>query len=574
MLRQWIFTRSQQPENAYGPFTLDLLKAEGLNGFELLDIDRAPIPELGVGDIVVLTRCFLRHAETDQIVRGVENGCSLVWIQPPCSQRGSFGRGELAQRLGWMPQFRVLRSGRVRPGADRPGAGLPLQTHVPVTVYSKTEGAVASKVIAEALHDDKNPSGSPAVIEGTLGKGRVALFFYDVPKAVAMIRFGNPELASHVTGGWTWAHPLDLFTEHYDRELRYHPQADYHTQLLAQVVSDLSPQPLARLWYYENPEQRTAACLSSDDDWSTREQFEDLSSTALKHGARITFYMMEDTKLSNAALRKYQQQGHSFGPHVNAFKKDAEHYYFNFPAELHRETEVFRKRYGSCSASLQAHCAPWLGYQAWVGELEKAGYRMTLAYFCNDCFNGYMVGSGRPMRMYTPERGRSQLWQQALTTWDDQSLIPRYKAEHDAMVAEFEQLLQASLTHHSAMGFLSHPVSFSTYSKRYMDAVMGKMAQAGVPMYSADDWCAFQDRRDAVRLEQSATDGNVRVKVSGLSGRQTLMLPLLPEGTTPKATVDGKVLPSTIDMRLGRRHVFIALEGNGAKHDQEIEITF
>ena len=52
MFRQVLVTRSTQPENTYGPFAAEILRAEGLMGFRSVDIDTAPLPEIGPGDLV------------------------------------------------------------------------------------------------------------------------------------------------------------------------------------------------------------------------------------------------------------------------------------------------------------------------------------------------------------------------------------------------------------------------------------------------------------------------------------------------------------------------------------------
>ena len=65
---QFLLIRASQPENTYGPFVGEILRAEGLSGFRPLDLDTDGLPEFSPGDLAVLTRCVLRYAEIDALV--------------------------------------------------------------------------------------------------------------------------------------------------------------------------------------------------------------------------------------------------------------------------------------------------------------------------------------------------------------------------------------------------------------------------------------------------------------------------------------------------------------------------
>lgn len=98
------------------------------------------------------------------------------------------------------------------------------------------------------------------MVRQTLGSGLVSLFFYDLPAAVAGIRFGNPDLAGFTTTGhWNWTHAGDLFIGPIDERVRHLPQADLHAQLLAKLLTSMAPYPLARWWYYPQASQRSVA---------------------------------------------------------------------------------------------------------------------------------------------------------------------------------------------------------------------------------------------------------------------------------------------------------------------------
>ena len=90
--RQLLLIRSSQPENVCGRFAQEILRAEGLAGFEQVDLDARGLPALGVDDLAILTRCFLIKGEMDWLRESVQGGGRVACIQTS---------RQLAERLGW-----------------------------------------------------------------------------------------------------------------------------------------------------------------------------------------------------------------------------------------------------------------------------------------------------------------------------------------------------------------------------------------------------------------------------------------------------------------------------------------
>lgn len=572
-VRQLLLIRSSQPENAFGRFTGEILKSEGLSGFDTHDLDSGDFPEVRAGDLLVLTRCFLRPDEMTRLLAGVEAGARLVCLQPSW---------KLAHRLGWQSRYRVLHPGWVKIRDGVPGCGLPLQTHVPITVYRPPESG-EWEALADAVLPDWSDGGCPAVARQRLGEGKVVLFFYDLPAAVARIRFGNPELASYLTNGfWGWPHACDLFSGHIDERVHQLPQADLHGQLLARVLTDICSYPLARLWYYPETRQRAAAVFQSDDDWSTPEQFAELAGMLQEHGATGTFYLVEDTLLPDETMAGMREEGHTFAPHVVSAEVTSEgkmidqetDWYFAFPASLERETASFDVRYGGHSATLQCHCAPWYGYQELVPLHQRLGYRLLFTYMSAPAqhLNRYMCGSGRPLRFIDRTGTLRDCWQQPLVTYDDASIKAQVQADPRPVIADFTALLESALTHtHTAVPILSHPVSFATYSRPYITACFDQLVSAGVPIFNGDRWLDFVSMRDGIRVSQHLANDTLSCTVSGLSGPLPLMIPLHDGDELPEVSVNGEPYAAAIAERLTQRYAFIQLVG--AADGSDIEIT-
>jgi hypothetical protein len=552
-LRQLLLIHSGQSENAFGLFTNEILKAEGLNGFEIWDFKDQSLPDFRDGDLVILTRCFLNRAQMRALKSAVENGLRLVCFQPSW---------QLAQVFGWTPEKQILQPGWIAVEEGLPGAWEHLQTHIPIALYENQSAPEYSR-LAGAAEDRLNQLQNPAIAHQKIGDGEIISFFYDLPKAIARLRFGDPERASLLNNGhWDWTHAFDMQEGFVDARNLHLPQAELHAQILAHALTEICPYPLARLWYFEKASQRAAANFSSDDDWSKPEDFADLSQSLLKHGGRGTFYLMPDTHLPESQMRAMQSAGHSFGVHINAtaLPDEDENWNILFPRILREQTATFRARYQmDSSLSMQCHYAPWLGYMDFVPLFMESGYRL-LYNFMNHSkdLNKYTCGAGRPIK-FADEHGKVfDCWQQPMQTYDDASIKERIQENAEEYLEEFAQFLRPCLEKfHSAIGVGSHPVSFTDYSKPFLDRVFALLEKENVPLYSGDDWCDFSDRRHAIALEYSQSG----VQIKNADGAFTMMIPSEKIGDA-KISVDGAQAGSTPMRRLERDYLFVEIEGD------------
>jgi len=334
-------------------------------------------------------------------------------------------------------------------------------------------------------------------------------------------------------------------------------------QLLAKMLTDASPFPLARVWYYAEAAHRTAGVFQSDGDMSTPEQFHTLADVLERRNGTATFYLMADTHLSESNVAALRARGHTFAPHVDPRDRE-EPLYFAMTDALTEETAAFKERFGTCSATLQCHCAPWPGYLSMVPAHVANGYRMLFAYlsFPTPLWSKYMCGSGRPLKFCDGNGAVHDCWQQPIITPDDQSLIPKLQGHPTESKEEFDATIGDALErHHSAIGILSHPVSFCTYSRPVMEHAFDRLHEAGAPIYNGDEWLAFTDRRANVRVEQEDT----RCRVSNLAGEITLMLPLKDQGTV---AVNGEAAPYEVERRLEEDYGFVQLDAE--RHGENV----
>jgi hypothetical protein len=405
--------------------------------------------------------------------------------------------------------------------------------------------------------------------------GALALFFYDLPEAVARIRFGDPDLGGYsTTGTWPWPHALDLFVDHADERLAHLPQADLHGQLLAHVLTKIAPYPLARLWYYAEAEYRTAGVFQSDGDTSSPEQFCALAEALERRNAAGTFYLMRNTRLTEDDVASLRARGHTFGPHIDPRARE-EDLYFALPDGLEEETELFRARFGAVSSTVQCHCAPWPAYMSMVPAHVANRYRLLFAYLTSplSLWGKYLCGSGRPMKFFDLNGTLHNCWQQPVVTYDDATLVEFLRDNADSARRVFDGALAAALkTHHTATPILSHPVSFCTYSRPVMEHCFDRLHDESAPIYSADAWLDFIDRRSIVRIEQARDDsGDIACTVSDLRGRIPLMVPAKGfEAGAIDIEVNGRPAEAQRLRRIGEDWLFAQLDSS--KHGSCLRI--
>jgi len=563
---QYLLVDSTQPENAYGRFAEQILLAEGFMGFTQVDLAEAPLPEWQPRDLLLVTRCLLRRAQLETILQAAARGLCAVFLQP---------QQLLVELLGFTPASRVVHPGYVGAPDTASHGGLPLQTHLPIPCYHPPRGDGDWQAIAGAFDADGQDAGYPAVTAGRVGQGAVALFFYDLAEAVARIRFGNPDLGGYVTNGhWPWPHAFDLFAGHLDERVAHLPQADLHAQLLASVLTDVAPYPLARLWYYEDAEYRTVGIFESDGDNSTPEQFRALAAALEERNAAGTFYLMKDTRLTENDVRSLRARGHAFAPHVAPCESEEE-LYFAMPAAVREDTDLFRRRFGAASPTLQCHYAPWPGYMNVLTAYLENGYRLSFAYMPSPLlWAKWLCGSGRPLKFFDRHGILHDCWQQPLLAYDDLSVVPFLRDDADQARAAVDAAIDAAIDHHhTAVPILSHPVSFCTYSSPVIEHCLDRLREAGAPIYSGDQWLQLVDRRAAVRVTQGHDDaGGLVCEVSCLQGRISVMVPAQRLQSSPsRLTVNGEAGHGCLRSRFGKQWRCVQLDSE--KHGGEVHIA-
>jgi hypothetical protein len=527
---------AENRHSIYSRYLAEILRLEGFVDFVELDLAQLDAATLARHDLVVLPRLALTEAQATVLRRYVSDGGKLLALMPD---------PYFARRFGLTPTWRACDEGWLHFTQDDALAGLcvePVQIVTPTDGWA-VDGASDVAVIAHVRPGKETASGDaqPAIVHAKIGQGVAILLAYDLAHAVARLRQGNPAHADLSYAGLDGiVRPSELFVGQMAVEQMLTPQADIHTALLARCVELLAPRP--RLWYYPKISQRSVLLMTSDDDWSTVEQFEAVLAGLRMRKATCTFYIVPETKIGDDLMHTWEADGHTFSVHP-ALDADIHRYLAKAQPQstlvepmLRANVARHRKAYGRSVDTIRQHAVRWSGYVDTARVLADLGVRMELNFVSVYPFSvGYMAGSGRPLPFVDADGKLIDCYQQA-TMWTEEVLIHpdfvfSFKWTVERALQEVDQMIQrATRQFYTPIAINSHPVSFATYSSPLIEGTWDRALEAGMAIWSADRWLAWTEARNSVRFEQ--TNGGYLVLATQAMPELTI---LLPPGSAPAA---------------------------------------
>lgn len=512
----------------FGPYTAQLLQLEGLGWPETLEPRRISPETLRHAPARILVANTPLGVEQARALReAVATGRMLVAFLPS---------PELAAAFGLEPTYRTDIGGYLRirvPGFPDEA----MQFHGPLRHFRLPEEA---EVLIEQADSsaERRRTGEAAAIRLPVGAGEAIFFLYDLPQSVALTRQGDPRRISlhsnMVTPGWRAA---DMFVEHLDCERAHLPQADLQCHLLRHLLTDRKKEypPLPWLWYFPH-DAETVLLVSSDDDWSTREQFDALLACARRYDVRITFYLVDETVVTPEMRAAWAAQGHTFSIHPN----------LNNPPEwTWRETvaahrRAFCERFGmEPGSSVRNHAIPWVGWVRGGAWMQEAGFTWDSNFFtCPPRTRYYMTGSGLPCPLVDLDGAVLHIMEQPAQFSDETTLAAGgFPFSLNLGVEEAIEIITGQMranadAFHSLLCINTHPVSFATYSRPLWEAVFAFARDNGIPRLALEEWTGFWERRRRVGIGAAEkVKGGWEWKVTALEGTEPIRL-LLPEGPT------------------------------------------
>ena len=457
-----ILTQPGNRVNTYGPYAAEVLRAEGFADLVVQPLGSPALGQLGASDVAMLTASLPPRAQVDALVDFVRSGGRLIALRPSRL---------LATALGLAPTDTVTYPAYLLPSSTHPiGAGVPhqtIQTHLPADNYEPARLPNDAQEVARLYPGVETPGSFPGLLHFPLGAGQVGVFTYDLPRAVALIRQGNPALAGWRTVGYRQPYrPNECFTGWLDPSRAHLPQADIHAMLLGNAINAVAAAPQPRWWYYPTPDLKSVIVLDSDDDWSAPEHFDALLESVERHGGHITVYlMMGPTRKTIATPEKvaaWRARGHSFGIHHDAYdpvyaddEQDAV-----IEEIVRRDIASFREQYGVLPLANRNHSLVWKGYVDLPRLYAEHGVVMDFNYVSLFQFwQTYLTGSGRPARFVDTDGQIVDCFQQATIAYDDASVKSRLSSDPLGEAATTRRLMQENVTRYFApLSMHSHPV--------------------------------------------------------------------------------------------------------------------
>ena len=584
-MRALVLVQSAQRQSAYGRYAGEILRAEGLNWYQIEEMGGQDLAYLASFGLVILTHCFARPDEIAALLEFVHLGGRLVVFRPSV---------RLGQALGLYPRFVAQKEGYVRIEASHPaGKGLcsqSFQFHGMADHWGMPEGTPLTA--AAWLQSERDaPSTTPALIVGPWGDGQVAIFAYDLAATVALLRQGDPALANALSSGKDGLYrPSEHFTGYLDPACAHIPQADVHTALLVSVIDQITECPMPRLWYYPRPSQRSVLIVTSDDDWSQVSEFEALMAAVEERGGHITFYVVPGTHISKELVQEWEKRGHVFSVHPDCRSLvglPADLGSFGVDEQYQLLTEMLRtsvhnhcKQFDRPAHTIRQHALRWCGYVDAAKTLGELGVKMELNYYSILPYAAsYMTGSGRPIKL-VDESGRVlDVFQQSTvlsedTTIGTHSFSPNWSTSE--ALARVETMLSANIKqYYTPITLNAHPVSFATYSRRFVEGVLDSAQGHAMPIVSADEWLTFTLARYEAEFLKVRYDGTTLEFVLRTQTQPTELTLSWPLGdrTIRSVFLDGKRRPACTESLWEQSFGMLQLTASRREHLIQVEFV-
>ncbi len=553
------------PNNTYGPYLGELLRAEGISGFRLEGLSNVNEALLAQSGVVILTRCSITEKTRDLLANYVATGGQLIILAPETIWE---------PLLGLIPLPTGVLDGYLKLVISQAvGHGLPAESFQLHGVARHWLSAGA-QTLATLYSDALSPTGFPAVALHSHGEGRVVTFSFDLSESVATTRQGNMRCAfaklDDTTNG---PRPGDLFGAGWiDVGKEHMPQADIQQALLARVVEMLSPAPLPRLWYLPGL-ARAILILTGDGEATDPTNFRAQIEGVERYGGHINFYLMENTRITPEQEATWRARGHGFGLHPWAGSLPTVQL---MRQEFPRQEALFRAKFGHPSRTVRCHGVRWCGYMEQAHLWAEMGISMDLNFLSTRPSHGkFMTGSGRAVRFVSEMGEVLPVWQQATQLEDDILLHSphygpnphTYNLSSDEGVLFSSRLLTASFQHyHTPIVMNVHPHRYVRHSGPWLDRTLAFAREHEIPIWGTLDWLSFVEARDMARIEQLAYDnsGRLTFSVTGIVGDAglTLRLPIHHNGKTlSELRRAGEPLEVRTMTAQQRSYAFIPLDG-------------
>jgi hypothetical protein len=554
----------------FSTYYQEILRAEGFNDFNTVNISGATAQTLAQHDVVILGEMTLTPTQVTMLSNWVNAGGNLIAMRPD---------KQLASLLGLNDAASVRSDAYLLVNtAQEPGAGIVNQTiqyHSAADLYTLAGATQVAAIYANPTQLTSNPAVTLRSV-GTNG-GHAAAFTFNLAKSIVYTRQGNPDWAGQDRDDMPPIRTNDLFfggqePDYVNLDKVAIPQADELQRLLANMIlhMNMSKRPLPRFWYL--PDMKKAAILMTGDDHGTedgsRTIFDLLISRSepgcsiAKWGCyRATSWMYTSSGLTNPQTLGYHNQGFEMGAHIDTgcanWTPQTLDEFFTL------DLAAFAAKYTSLPAQKtnRTHCIVWSDYATQPKVELSHGVRLDESYYYwpgewVQNRPGFMTGSGFPMRFADLNGAITDVYQAATHLVNENGVD--YPQGIDSMLDK-------------ALGPQGYYGVFGTHYDYRADGFEEKLLNSAkarnVSLISAEQLLTWIDGRNASSFGNPSWNGTQLAFSITVGAGANNLFAMIPNQTTggqlSSLTINGVSVSFEVKTIKGRSYaVFRAMNGN------------
>lgn len=578
--------------NKFGRYLGEILRAEGLNSFDMSSLGSVNVSLLTAYRVVVLAETTLSSAQATVFNNYVNGGGYLIAMRPDAQIKNLFGLNTASG---------VQTNGYIKMPGSGPSQGLStatLQIHGDTSRYTLSSGAVS---IAQLYSSATASTAYPAVARSS--NGRATAFLYDLARNVAYTRQGNPSNANVDIDGDGVFRTVDLFdapgsnAPWVNLDKVSIPQADEQQRLFARLVKEAvsNAHPLPQLWYFPGT-AKSVLVITSDAHANPLTWHQTLIDSMNARNADVTFYFSIGGSISNTYVQAWRSQGHEFGIHPYAYRPDTYPPY-NITS-LDQGFTVLSNWFGMTYTSLKSrtvrnHQVAWKGWTDGADIASSSGMALDTNFYTWGTWlrrtngtwaHGYINGSGQPMK-FIKSNGTIVPYFQQVTALVDEQLIGGAGAGSQnenlsiaGATTVSQQLIDASVGGDYAAIMTQFHVDYYGVARTWAENTVSYAASKGMPLWNADRWLAFTETRYGTNFNNLNWNSSTRtlsfnLSAPTLSGTTlSLMVPLTHQGgNLASVTVDGSNAGFTTQNIKGSNVAFVTV--SAANHSVVVDYT-
>jgi hypothetical protein len=571
--------------NPFSRYTAEILRAEGLNEFNVLDISAVDANVLLNYDVVILGEVAVDAAQATLFSDFVDAGGTFIAFKPDSDLETLLGITNAGGSLS--DKYLLINT------AHSMGAGLVNQTiqfHSAANQYN-LNGALS---LATLYSDASTATAFPAVTLREVGSngGKAVAFAYDLPKSIVYTRQGNPAWAGQKrdgTFGPIRAGEMFLGTNGDPDWIDFNkvsiPQADEQQRLLGHIITkgNLHKKPLPKFWFL--PQGFKAAVVMTGDDHAedgTSGRFDIYKSLGPNtqqdvkdwKAVRSTSYIYSNTPISDAVAAAYEAEGFEIALHPSTDCQDWDEASLNFTFTSQRAS--FLSEFPSLLAPVtsRTHCMAWSEWATQAEVSVQNGVRLDVNYYYwpeawIQNRPGMFTGSGMPMRFANLDGSLIDVYQ-VVTQLTDESAID--------YGLHISSLLDKALGAEGYYGVFCANMHTDSVQHIGSTAIVNAALARNVPVISSRQMLNWLDGRNGSSFSNLTWNGNdLNFTINALINayKMKAMLPIYSEdGILTGISRDGQPATYTVETIKGTQYAFFdATNGNYVASYAEIQLA-